>query len=293
VAPPARVSWSNADRYVAAALATLAASGRVVAGGDLRIGSLGDGRSIVWPPSDPAQVGALDRQLAARGVTWRFGPLVEDAGTTDSTAWLRPVGVAKRYRLVASGSGRTWVLISVNGEPWLVRSGSVLLLGSRLEPEWTALPLMAGFVPFVDALVGRIALGQEPSIDGAVGGPVLLPEAIDEVRWDGGRVPVEGGAAFAPPAPGLYWLLSRGDTVGVLAANADPRESDLTPADAGSVREIWPSARVTGLEEVPAAAFGLAGRTDLRGPLLWAALILAFAELTVAGAGAPRRGSTE
>lgn len=293
VAPPARVSWSSADRYLAAALLTLAADHRVVRGGGLQIGDLGGGASIVLPPSDPAQVGALDRRLAARGVAWRFGPLRSDTATTDSSAWLRPVRVSRRYQLVPSGSARTGVVITVGGEPWLVRSGSVLLLGSRLEPAWTDLPLAAGFVPFVDALVGRIAPGDEVSIDGAVGEPALLPEAVDQVRWDGRSVAVEGGAAFTPPAPGLFWLLSRSDTVGVLAANADPRESDLTPAAPGTVRGVWPSARVVDLARVPAAAFGLAGRTDLRGMLLWAVLLLAFSESIVAGAGAPRRESTE
>jgi hypothetical protein len=293
VAPPARVSWSSADRYLAAALLTLAADHRVVQGDGLRIGDLGGGPSIVLPPSDPAQVGALDRRLAARGVAWRFGLLQSDTTTTDSAAWLRPVRVLRRYQLVPSGNVRTGVVISVGGEPWLVRSGSVLLLGSRLEPAWTDLPLAAGFVPFVDALVGRIAPGNEASIDGVVGEPALLPEAVEQVRWGGRSVAVEGGAAFTPPSPGLFWLLSRGDTVGVLTANADPRESDLTPATPAAVRGVWPSARVVDLARVPAAAFGLGGRTDLRGLLLWAVLLLAFSESIVAGAGAPRRESTE
>lgn len=293
VAPPARVSWSSADRYLAAALLTLAADHRVVAGDGLRVGALGPAASIVVPPADPAQVGALDRRLAARGVTWAYGPPMGDSATTDSSAWLRPVRVTRRYRLVSSGRVRSGVLLTVGGEPWLVRSGSVLLLGSRLEPAWTDLPLAAGFVPFVDALVGRLALGEEAPVDGIVGEPTLLPGSVDQVRWDGGNAAVEGGATFTPPAPGLYWLLSQGDTIGALAANADPRESDLTPATAATVRALWPSARVVDVDAVPAAAFGLAGRTDLRGALLWAALLLAFSESIVAGAGAPRRESTE
>lgn len=293
VAPPGRVAWSASDRYVAAALATLVADHRAVAGDALRIGSLGAGASVVFPPEDPALVGALDRALAARGVAWRYGALVDDTAAIDSSAWLRPARVWRRYRLVPTGSGQTGVLITVGGEPWLVRSGPVLLLGSRLEPGWTELPLVAGFVPFIDALVGRIAPGEGSAIDAAVGTPVLLPGSVDRVRWAGGSATVEGGAAFTAPQPGLYWLLAHGDTIGALAANADPRESDLAPAAAGAVRALWPTARVVKLEDVPAAAFGLARRTDLRGPLLWAALLLAVSELFVAGAGAPRKGSIE
>ncbi|HEU5358432.1 MAG TPA: VWA domain-containing protein [Gemmatimonadales bacterium] len=293
VAPTPRVAWSASDRYVAAALATLVAGRRAVAGDGLRVGSLGAGPSVVFPPADPALVGALDRALAARGVAWRYGPLLDDTAAIDSSAWLRPARVWRRYRLVPNGSGRTGVLITVGGEPWLVRSGPVLLLGSRLEPAWTELPLVAGFVPFIDALVGRIAPGEESGIEAAVGTPVLLPGSVDQVRWAGGSAAVEGGAAFTAPRPGLYWLVARGDTVGALAANADPRESDLAEASGRAVRSLWPTARVVTLDDVPAAAFGLAERTDLRGPLLWAALLLAVVELFVAGAGAPRRGSIE
>src|SRR5438094_5502836 len=84
--------------------------------------------------------------------------------------------VTRRYRIetVTGDAGRgtsadTTVLATVNGEPWLVRDGSVLLLGSRLDTGWTALPASPAFVPFMDALVNRLARGEAPisEVEGA------------------------------------------------------------------------------------------------------------------------------
>ncbi|MFI5235090.1 MAG: BatA and WFA domain-containing protein [Gemmatimonadales bacterium] len=285
IAPPVRLRWDSTDRYLAAALATLADNGRVVRGDELQIGRLGAGASVVLPPVDPAAVGALNRTLAARGVPWRFGALAIDPAVSDSGAWLRPTRIARRYRLVAAGSGRTGVAVTAGGEPWVVRAGNVVLIGSRFDPAWTDLPVSAAFVPFVDALVNRLARGEVVVDDGTVGASVLLPDAVSEVRRVDARWAVEGGAGFTPPSPGLYWLLSGRDTIGALAANADPRESLLAPASASLVRSLWPSARVLPLADAVNAAFALSSRTDLRGPLLWAALLLALAELVVAGWG--------
>lgn len=289
VAAPARVSWDTAEHYLAAALATLADAGRVARGNDLTLGALGPGPSVVLPPADAAEVGALNRRLAARGVAWRFGLPVETPERTDSSAWLRPVALTKRYRLVPAGSGRTGVVLTAAGEPWLVRSAGVVLCGSRFDPAWTDLPLAAGFVPFVDALANRIARGEVVTDDAAAGEPTLLPDAVTAVRGAGRSWSVEGGAAFTPPEPGVYWLLAGRDTIGALAANADPRESLLAPATPAQVRALWPTARVVTGAAAGAAAFALGARSDLRGPLLWTALALAIAELLVAGAGARDR----
>lgn len=208
---------------------------------------------------------------------------------TDSGAWVGRHGVARRYRLVPSGSGIEGVLATVDGEPWVVRSGKVVLVASRLEPEWTDLPMSAAFLPFIDALVNRVARGEVAVADAAVGAPTLLPDAVTEVRRDGARWVVEGGAPFTPPAPGVYWLLAGADTIGALGAGADPRESELAPAEAGMVERLW-RARVIGPERAAEAAFALAARADLRGMLLWMALLAGIAELAVAGWGARRTG---
>lgn len=283
VAPPASVNWADEGRYAAAALATLASSGRIVRGDGLRFGQLGPGPSVVVPPEDPAAVGALNRQLAARGISWRFAEPELEPVTTDSSRWLRPTRVLRRYRLRSSETGLTGVVLTAGGVPWVVRSGDVILVGSRFEPEWTVLPLTAGFVPFLDVLTNRIVRGEEATTDVGVGEPSLLPDQVTDVVAGAAHWAVEGGAAFAPPARGLYWLRSGRDTVGALAANADPRESDLRVATASEVRALWPTARVVPAPEAADGAFGLSSRSDLRGPLLWIATALLLVELLLAG----------
>ncbi|MFN8645610.1 MAG: VWA domain-containing protein [Gemmatimonadales bacterium] len=283
VAPVARVAWDPRDRYVAAVAGVLAAGGRIRPGTELTFGGLGPGASVVLPPADPAAVGALNRALERRGVGWRYATLVEAAGVTDSGPLLGRETVLRRYQLeplrAAAASG---VVLTVAGAPWIVRSGDVVLLGSRLDPAWTPLPLRASFLPLVDALLNRVARGQLAVLEGAPGEPVLLPDLVTHVAQGERRWAVEGGAAFRPPATGLYFLLAGRDTVGGLAANLDPRESALAMADAGQVRRLWPTARLLDLAAAPDAAFAGLGRASLAGPLLWLALLLALAEVLLA-----------
>jgi hypothetical protein len=190
--------------------------------------------------------------------------------------------VQRRYQLESGESGRTGVLASVGGTPWLVRSGEVILLGSRLEPAWTDLPVSAGFMPFMDALVNRLARGEVSLADGAPGEPVPLPDLVCEVRQGERDWRVEGGGVFRPGEPGAYYLVAGQDTVGAITANIDPRESRLAPAGDAQVRRLWPTARVTSLAQVSGEVFGAAARGDLRGLLLWLALVLALAETALA-----------
>ena len=283
VAPPARVRWDPRDRYLAAASEVLAEGGRILAGADVTLGQLGAGPSIVAPPEDPAQVGALNRALAARGVAWRFGPRLSQATVTDSSDLLRRHPVRVRHRLEPRGGDGDEVLATAGGEPWVVRSGPVVLVGSRFDADWTALPLGADFLPFVDALVHRVAAGDLASVTGFPGEQVVLPDRVDRLLTAGGRVPVEGGAAWVPSSPGVSYLLRGRDTVGVLVVNLDPRESLLARLDDAAVRTIWPGSRVAPVEDAGRLAFAAAGLGDLRGPLLWLALVLGLTEAGLAG----------
>jgi hypothetical protein len=288
VAPVAAARWDEAGRYAGAALETLRENGRVGRGSEVTVGALGPAASIVTPPLEAARLGALNRALEQRGVAWRFGVEVTSTAATDSGAWLGRVDVARRHRLVPSGSGAVGVLATVGGEPWVVRSGDVVLIGSRLEPEWTGLPYSAAFVPFVDALVNRVARGEIAAVTGSVGAPALLPDAVTEVVRGAARWRVEGGSGFVASELGVHWLVNGTDTVGALNVGADPRESLLAPAEPGVVEELW-GARVTGTEGAGRAAFALAARSDLRGLLLWMALIAGILELVVVAWGR-RRG---
>lgn len=263
VAPPARVTaGATAGPFVAAALAVLRDARRVTDGADVVVGDVpqggaggGSGRSIVLPPADPALLGQANRALAARGVPWRWGP----AGTPGPLAaprltMIEGAPVTRRYRLERTGEGDTAILATVNHEPWLVRGGrNVVLLGSRLDTAWTALPALPGFVPLIDALV-----------NGDFGGA------------DAGLVEAEG-------EPHVEFHLRGADTVGATVFGPDPRESDLTPA----ARDVARDALGGGAEVLDDAAFAAerfagTGRADASGVLLVLALLLAAAELGVA-----------
>src|SRR5947207_496583 len=200
----------------------------------------------------------VGRALAARGGRWRFA----EAGTPGVIAGpavpgISGVQVTRRYRIetVTGDAGRgmsndTTVLATLNGEPWLVRDGNVLLLGSRLDTAWTALPATPAFVPFVDALVNRLVRGEAP---------------VSEVEGD----------------PRVEFRTRRAGPLGATVYGLDPRESDLTPAPPALVRDVL-GAEVLDATAFAAARFAGAGRHDASGLLLVLALVFALVELGVA-----------
>ncbi len=283
VAPLAQADCAPGGRFVAAACEVLVANGRLARGSLVAIDHFGAAGSVILPPDDPARVGALNRELERRGKAWRFGAM-RGAATVDSSAVLAGGRIVRRLELVPTGSGRTGVLATAGGAPWLVRDGDIVLAGSRLDTSWTDLPLTAAFVPFIDLLLNRLARGEYASLDVGAGNQVPLPDMVGAVVHGARQWTVEGGGAFTPPDTGLYFLLGAGDTVGALAANLDARESLLAPASDRDVRSLWRGARVVPLAEAGAMAFAAGARSDLRGPLLWAALALGLVELVLASA---------
>jgi len=262
VAPPARVmATSSAGSFVAAALAVLQDGKRIVDGRDVVISggeAPAGSHAIVQPPVDPALVGQANRALASRGVPWRWGQLdTPGVLTSPELTVLNGVPVVRRYRIEGAGSGEPGaggVLATVNGEPWLVRSGGVVLLGSRLDTAWTALPAAPGFVPFVDALVNRIVMG-------------------------------EAEVAAAEGAPRVEFRTRGTDTVGATVFGPDPRESDLTPATpvlATAALGGKDRTAVLTADRFASELFSGTRRADASGLLLVLALLLAAAELGVA-----------
>jgi len=265
VAPPARVRAApDAGPFVGAALAVLRESKRVADGADVAIGSRpGPMASVVLPPADPALVGETNRSLAARGVRWHFvGPGTPGPIAAPRLDLLAGVAVTRRYRLDPRGGGGggrggtsldSAVLATVNGEPWLVRDSGAVLLGSRLDTTWTVLPVTTGFVPFVDDLVNRLALGE-----------------------------VAVTTADGPPR--VEFQTKGVDTVGATVYGPDPRESDLTPAPAALVERALGALVLDG-PRFAAARFTGARRADASGVLLLLALLVAVVELGVATLG--------
>jgi hypothetical protein len=95
---------------------------------------------------------------------------------------------------------------------------------------------------------------------------------------------VEGGGLFRPSEPGVHFLLDGRDTIGALSVNPDPRESQLGRASDAQTRRLWRGSRVVPLSEAGEVAFSSASRGDLRGPLLWIALLVGALEVGFASA---------
>jgi hypothetical protein len=301
VAQPVAVTVEgDADlgRFLADALGVLAGGGQMRSGSseEVRLGETAHaGGGVVFPPHDPLHLGAANRALDAAGVGWRFGARVERADTVEAPGLpgLDAARVLRRYRLEPAASpGRGEVLGRVGGEPWLVRAGHSVVVGSRFVPEETDLPVTAGFVPAVATLILRVARGAEGIVTAAPGDPLTLPAGVtglgvpEGAGGAAGRVP-----ATAPPVPGAYPLLAGVDTVGMLVVASDPRESDLARATAADVAAAFPGARVRMVETPRAYAalrFAGAGRSDLAPWLLVAALAVLVVESLVA-AGVRRR----
>ena len=265
VAPAARVGTGpEVGEFVRAALAVLRDGKRVAEGTEVVIGTRpGSGASIVLPPADPVLAGETNRALAARGVPWRFdGPGTPGPIVAAELPEIRGVAVARRERLAlgtgdGGGGGGTSrdsaVLATVNGEPWLVRDSGVVLVGSRLDTAWTPLPVTTGFVPFVDALVNRLARG-------------------------------EAAVGSAEGTVGVEFRTRGADTVGATVYAPDPRESDLTRAPAAVVERAL-GALVLDESRFAAARFTGTRRADASGLVLVLALLVAAVELGVATLG--------
>jgi hypothetical protein len=285
---------AGAGRFIADGLGVLTAAGRVRSGSTVTLDATvpAHGVTVVFPPADPALLGDMNRALAARGVGWRFGPLVR--GEWQLTG---PVGggatVGRRHELTRSGSSPgTAVLARVPGggrDAWMVRDHDVVLVASRFEPEWTTLPVHASFVPTLDLLVNRLALGDAGVVAGAPGSVVTVPEAAAAVLLPGGGMPVQPDRRItAPLTPGVYFFRGpAGDTVGALLVNHDARETQLAAATPAAINAVL------GAAPMDAADLGRAflqggRRADLSGVLLGLALAVAVLELSVASAGGQR-----
>jgi hypothetical protein len=197
-------------------------------------------------------MGALNRALAARGAAWRYGgPGTPGVIVSGAVPGVNGVPVARRDRLESVGRAPdSVVLATVNGTPWLVRDGDLLLLGSRLDTTWTDLPTRAAFLPFVDALVNRLIRGEAP------------------VAWREGR-------------PHVEFRLRGTDTVGATVYGLDQRESDLSPASPAEVASAL-GAVVLDAARFATARFAGGRRADATALLLILALIIATTELGVA-----------
>ncbi len=293
IASPGAASFNEgAGAFLGEALAVLHQSGRVRDGADVFFSDdVATGVSVVFPPSDPALIGALNRRLDARGISWQFGPVVD--GEWEVTGTVGPaVGsvVYRRRRLEGDGI----VLGRVGDEPWLVRHGNVILVASRMDADWSSLPVSAAFVPFLDFMVNRIGAAPSWIVSALPGEVAEVPAQARNLLVDGTAVPIPGnGRVVAPVERGVYFLEgSAADTIGALEVTHDPRETVLQQAESQTVvTTLGGDVQVLSARGLDRELFRGARRADLAGVLLILAVAVALLEFGLSSAGAARRES--
>ena len=316
--PPVVRLSGDGDGFVAAALATLAADGRVrEAGGEPvyvlegptdRVPSDG-GALVLVPPAELTRIPAFQQTLDALGVPWRLaarggaGDLrLADAAGVSGLGDTR-IGLAHELdRLAAPATEEDSVLLrTADGAPWLVRGRAgdriYLLLASPLHPDAGDLPVSAAMVPFIERLVvywTRPAAVDVRALD--AGFTVILPPRIEGLRTpDGALVGAEGGAPWSPAVAGTWTFLLPGDD-GTIAqpvgVNVPAAESELRRATPDEIRTAFAGTDVrlaSSTGEWADVVFGARRRAEATLPVVGAILLLALLELSLAAPGGRRR----
>ena len=286
--PPAVAADASAGTFAATAVSTLVADGRATPGSAIRVASADAASSLpalITPPADAIRIGAANRELERLGVPWRFaavqrGPVVARGGRLDDIA------VTERYRLVRAGVSAGDTLATAGGEPWVVAGPGYVLLGSRLDPAATQLPVRAAFVPWLaDMLAVRLAAPTGDvgtPIQALPGRPIRLPAGAETLESStGSRRSITAELMDAPEERGVWFVLRGGRRVGAVVVNAPPEESALErwAAPALAARLGGVSARAASTNAGWVGDTFAAGATRPAGtPLLVVALLLLAAE---------------
>jgi hypothetical protein len=253
--PPSVASLGGENGYVARALATLEAAGRIVRVSDgpqadavfveglAGVGKMRGVRAavrVLIPPADALRLTPFNAALELAGIPWRLS-VQQASGELDlepssDVPGLDRARVRRRFSLHSpSPESDSVVLRTADGEPWLVRSridGDVyMLLASPLDPESTSLPVDAAMVPFAEALLFRWSgLGGEAPHPTSAGESVVLPADADSVVPPAGSVVrVDGNAPYVPLRAGLHR---------VHVSSGASRLAVVTPASESDLRGI-------------------------------------------------------
>ncbi len=287
--PPPGVSLDPGDGpFVATALTTLIADGRASVGRDVRVASADLVESLpalITPPGDAVRLGAANRALARLAVPWRFGA-VETSPAIVRGGHLDGVSTSMRYRLLREGTGASDTLATAAGDPWVVSGPGYVLVGSRLDPAATTLPVRAAFVPWLADMIG-LRLGAPVGDAGAAiitkpGAPIHVPAGADAIESaTGTRRSISPDAATAPAERGVWFILRGARRIGAIVVNAPAEESALARWSAALLAPRLAGARARAAQR-PAEwvrdTFAAGKRRPAVTPLLIIALLLLAAE---------------
>lgn len=306
-------------RYLRAALELLEAQGRIVAGPG---GTLVQGGApppfasptLLLAPTDPAELGGINRWLREVGVPWRLEPGPEgsppvEVDRVDPRLGL-PEGlqVRRRYRLVPAApeasDAQTPAVTLSDGTPWAIhfpgRIGDggeappVLVLASPADTAWSDLPLSVGMIPFVSGALDLLS-GGAGTVGLEAGASLPVAPGSVAVETPGGTRSTSGGIARFKETgvPGIHRFRdAQGALLGSVAVNAPAPASDppLTPAQAAERLGVGAEGAPDRRAWIRAAAGERRGREVWR-PLLATAFLLLILEGWVSVRGDPGRTS--
>lgn len=320
--PPAVRLAGRGDGFLAAALGTLLADGRVretgedgvtvVEGAAAPVPS-GEGAVLLIPPVELTRLPAFQQRLDALGIPWRLegraatGDLrLAGGGDVPGLGETRVTVAHGLRRLAAPATADDSVLLRTSdGAPWLVRGRAggriYLLLASPLAPEATDLPVTAAMVPFAERLLlhwSRPSAAPTRAVE--AGATITLPPRLEGLRSpEGNAVPAEGGAPWTPWRAGTWTFVLPGEAGPVerhVGVNVPVVESELRAAGDEEIRSAFANGDVE-LAGSPAAwtdvVFGARRGADATPWIVTGLAALVLLELLLAAPGRRRTARPE
>ena len=290
--PPAVRVLPSAGGFARSAVDVLRSTGRVVDGSAVAIGSPDEVSTLpalLVAPADPVRVGAANRALERLGVPWRFGAPRREQSIARGEH-LASVTVTSRFELVARSPVGTDTLARVGSEPWIVSGPGYVLVASPLAPEATALPVSAGFLPWLgEQLSARLHADPGGVRYAAPGERLARPGSVTALESpDGARTPLAGATFAAPTVAGTWFFVQGSRRVGALVVNPEERESQLQRWEPGELRRRVSSGPARVVQDGDGwthLAFAGASQRSLVVPLLALLLLVLAAEMLLSTSG--------
>lgn len=310
VEPPPAVATADRLPFLHAALDVLEDNGRIrqvpLSTADVVFAPAGRGAVavrnnaavVVLPPNSPLELTAANRRLETAGIPWRFeAPRTGSArfaGDDDRLGPLNDVQLRQVYGLTSARPSADTTLMRIsNGDPWAVagdaEKGRYVMVASPLTEAGGTLPTSTAMIPLLDRLITEWARRGTLAVDHRPGD--LLRLEGDSVAGPDGRTEPLTSEQYRLLQPGLYHVLSAGDTVRSLAVNPPAAESRLQTMTDEELAAALPDAdlRLAGPGEWTDAIYHQRLGREVTRPVLASLLLILVLESGLAARGAARR----
>jgi hypothetical protein len=169
-----------------------------------------------------------------------------------------------------------------------VAGSKYVLVGSPLTAPATALPVQAGFVPWLSQTISERLSGETGLVvDAAPGTWVRKPATADQLERPDGSTVAMADSLRVPVNPGVYFFVTAGRRTGAIVVNPPARESQLDRMTAAELKQIIPAASVVDdgdSMQLTSAAFSAASTRSLLPAFLAAILVALFGEALLVAA---------